>query len=311
MPRDTPFTKFLRTERLGAHVVQVGANLSEAWQTAMDVAEKENLTFVHPYDDPRIVAGQGTIGLELAEDCPDLDAVIVPVGGGGLISGIAIAMKALIPEIEVVGAEAARFALMSAATGLAPQISGRDTVADGIAVAEVGSIAKDVVKRLVSDMLRVDEDDIETAMQILVSEQNIVAEGAGAVPLAAVLDEPNRFRGRKVALIVSGGNVDSRLLASILMRSLVRQGRLTRLRVETSDAPGELSDVSEIIGRTGGNIVEVEHQRLFYDVPVKSAEIDFVIETRDTEHVAEIVAALEGAGFPTQLLSNKGHDEKN
>jgi threonine dehydratase len=303
MPEGTPFTKIERTEAHGARVVLRGAGLAEARRAAEEIAAAEGLALVHPYDDKLIIAGQGTSGLELVEDRPDLDAVVVPIGGGGVIAGIAVAAKALKPAIEVTGVEAALYPSMHHALRGLPPEKGGQTLAEGIAVKEPGRLARAIVEALVADIVLVDEAKLENAIETLLVQQKLVVEGAGAAPLAALLAEPERWRGRRVALVLCGGNIDARLLASILMRGLVRAGRMVRLRVEISDQPGLLARVATVIGQKGGNIVEVYHQRLFQDVPVKHAELDVVVETRNPAHVGEILRALEAAGFATRLLS--------
>jgi threonine dehydratase len=307
MPEGTPFTKVERTEGYGATVVLSGQGLSEARRAADAIATERGLTFVHPYDDAAIIAGQGTIALELLADFPDLDAIVVPIGGGGLISGIAVAAKALQPTIEIIGVEAALYpSMLQALYGVpagAPPVGGQ-TIAEGIAVKEPGKLTRAIVAALVTDILLVEENVLERAIETLLDVEKLVVEGAGAASLAALLAFPERLRGRRVALILCGGNIDARLLSSILMRGLVRGGRLVRLRAEISDSPGTLARITQIIGEHGGNIVEIYHQRLFYDVPVKLAELDVVVETRNARHVGEIIVALNEGGFPTRLLSN-------
>ena len=304
MPAGTPFTKIERTERLGARVVLRGEGLGEARRAAEEIAKADRLELVHPYDDSRVIAGQGTLGIELMEDQPGLDAIVVPIGGGGVIAGAAIAAKALKPEVEVFGVEAALFPSMHHALRGQAAPQGGQTIAEGIAVKEPGRLTKEIVEALVADILLVDEAALECAVETLVVQQKLVVEGAGASPLAAVTANPERFRGKRVALVLCGGNIDARLLSSILMRGLVRGGRLVRLRVEISDQPGILAGVAATIGDKGGNIVEVYHQRLFHDVPVKLADLDVVIETRNKAHVEEIVAALQAKGYKTRLLSD-------
>jgi len=304
MPQGTPFTKVERTEAHGARVVLRGEGLGEARQAAQSIAAEQGLTLIHPYDDPLIIAGQGTIGLELLEDFPDLDAVIVPIGGGGVISGTAIAAKTAKPAVEFVGVEAAHYPSMHHALNGLEAPKGGQTIAEGIAVKEPGKLTREIVRALVADIILVDERQLEAAVETLVEKQNLVAEGAGAAPLAALLAAPDRFRGRRVALVLTGGNIDARIVASILMRGLVRAGRLVRIRVEINDAPGVLAKIAGIIGERGGNIVEIYHQRLFHDVPVKLAEVDAVLETRNPGHVGDIISTLTAAGFPTRLLSN-------
>jgi len=302
MPEATPFTKVGRTEALGAKVVLEGETLSEARAAAMTYARAAGRAFIHPYDDARIIEGQGTVGLELLADFPDLDAIVVPVGGGGLLAGIAVATKALKPKIELIGVEAALFPSMSQALKGRPPGGGGQTLAEGIAVKAPGALTKPIIAELVRDILLVDEAALEQAVQAYLEGPRLVAEGAGAASLAAVMTNRKRFKGRRVGLVVSGGNIDSRLLASVLMRGLVRAGRLVRLRVEITDNPGVLSKVTGQIGDCGGNIIEVYHQRMFYDVPVKQAEVDVVVETLDADHLREIMAGLEKAGFPVRLL---------
>jgi threonine dehydratase len=310
MPEGTPFTKIERTESYGATVVLRGAGLGEAKQAADALAAAGDLTLVHPYDDARIIAGQGTIALELLADHPELDTLVVPVGGGGLIAGIAIAAKALKPEIAIIGVETALFPSMLHALGRCAAPPCGQTLAEGIAVLEPGQLTRPVVAALVDEILLADETALERAVALLLDVEKLVVEGAGAAPLAALMSERERWRGRRIGLVLSGGNIDARLLASILQRALVRAGRLVRLRIEISDVPGALSKITGIIGEQGGNIVEVHHQRLFHDVPVKLAEVDAVIETRNPIHVGELVTALIAAGFPTRLLSNTAMDRR-
>ena len=308
MPKDTPFTKVSRTEALGATVVLHGADIAAAGRKAQEMAAAEGRCFVHPYDDAAIVAGQGTVGLEMLADAPPLDVLIVPVGGGGLIAGIAVAAAALSPATEIVGVEAASYASMREAIRGEGVSSGGATCAEGIAVTVPGVLTRPLIEAHVADILLAGEDAIECAVQAFIEEQRLVVEGAGAAPLAALIENAARFAGRRVGLVVSGGNIDSRLLASILMRGLVRAGRLVRLRIEIADRPGTLAHVSGIIGEAGGNIVEVYHQRLFHDVPVKMAELDVVVETLDVHHVRALMAALENAGFGVRLLSSTALD---
>jgi len=304
MPEGTPFTKISRTEALGSRVVIAGPGLSESREHALGLVDSEGLEFIHPYDDPDIIAGQGTVALEMLADASDLDCIVVPIGGGGLMAGVATVARALKPGIEIIGVEAGLYPSMRrrAIDGSASLDCGGQTVAEGIAVKQPGGLTLPIVESLVDDIVLIDESALEAAVHAFIEHQRLVVEGAGAAPLAAVLDDPERFAGKTVGLVVSGGNIDSRLLSSILMRGLVRQGRLVRLRVEITDSPGILAKVSGIIGAVGGNIVEVYHQRLFFDVPVKLAEVDVVIETRDSGHVAEVIDRLTSAGYPVRLL---------
>ena len=305
MPEGTPFIKIERTEAFGARVVLKGSSLTAAHEAADALAREKGLTFVHPYDDPQVIAGQGTIALELLAEKPDLDAVIVPVGGGGLISGIAIALKALRPAIEIIGVQAALYPSMyRLLKGEDPgPPSNLPTLAEGIAVKEPGHMTREIVRSLVSEIRLVEEAEIEAATLFLAEHQKLIVEGAGAAGVAAMLAARRRFAGRRVAIILSGGNIDSRLFASLLMRGLVREGRLVRLRAELPDVPGALSRISGVIGSRGGNIVEVHHQRLFHDISVKRAELDIVVETQNRRHVEALIEALLAAGFPTRLIN--------
>jgi threonine dehydratase len=306
MPKATPFTKAEQTRRLGATVELVGDDLNQALDHAERLVRAGGLTFIHPYDDPDIVAGQGTVALEMLRDAPDLDCLVVPIGGGGLIAGIAIAAHSLKPGLEIVGVQSALYPSMKQAiTGTGP-VAGGSTIAEGIAVKRPGAVTRPIVERHVKEILLVDEDALERAVLAMAEQEKLVVEGAGAAGLAALLAYPERFKGRHVGLIVSGGNIDSRVLASILMRGLAREGRLARLRIEISDAPGVLSRVAGLIGRLGGNIVEVYHQRLYFDVPVTMTDLDVVVETRNRHHVEEILAALDAEGFTARLLSASG-----
>ncbi|RMD64678.1 MAG: threonine ammonia-lyase [Alphaproteobacteria bacterium] len=308
MPEFAPMTKVERTRALGARVVLTGDTLDASAVAAREIAARENLTFVHPYDDPLIVAGQGTIGFEMLDDNPDLEMIVVPIGGGGLISGIATAAKSVHPDIRMIGVETELFPSMYQAIHGLPPACGGDTLADGIAVKNPGALTRTIIERLVEDIVLVDETHIEMAVHTLVEEQKIVAEGAGAAGIAALLQDPARFAGRTVGVVICGGNIDVRLLSGILTRALVRDGRMVRLRVGIVDRPGVLARLAKLIGDTGGNIIEVYHQRLFYDVPAKNADIDFVIETRNAAHVDEIVADLRADGFPTRILSARSDD---
>jgi len=304
MPTSTPFTKVNRTEALGARVLLYGDSVSACTPHAEDVMRNEGLAFIHPFDDAHIIAGQGTVGLEILEDIPDLDVLIAPIGGGGLIAGIATALKESGKTTDIVGVEAALYPSMAQALkgGNAP--SGGETIAEGIAIKQPGKLTLPIVKNLVDRVVTVDEMALEDAVQTMVVTAKTLAEGAGAAPLAALMADRKRYKGKKIVLIVTGANIDSRILASVLMRGLFRSGQMVRLRVSISDAPGTLAKVTAQIGEHGGNIVEIVHQRMFYDVPVKQAEADFVLETRDAEHVDEIIDHLQAAGFPTTRLSD-------
>ena len=311
MPEGTPFIKIDRTEAFGAKVVLRGDSLSGAREAADALARDEGLVFVHPYDDPAIIAGQGTIALELLQDRPDLDTLVVPIGGGGLISGIAVAAKAVNPRIEIIGVQSTLYPSMYRLMhGEDPGLpAAAATLAEGIAVKEPGRLTRQIVRALVSEIRLVDEVGLEGAVETVLERQKLVVEGAGAAGLAAVLAAPGRFRDRRVAIVITGGNMDSRLLASILMRGLVREGRLVRLRCELPDVPGALSWLSGVVGKHAGNIVEVHHQRLFHDTSVKRAELDVVVETQNRRHVEVLIAALVAAGFPTQLFLSSAADQ--
>lgn len=302
MPRNTPFIKINNTELLGAHIVLEGETLAEAARHAHAIADAERRTFVHPYDDPMVVAGQGTIALEMLEDEPGLDTLIVPVGGGGLIAGVAVATKAVNPEIEIIGVQAALApAMRRALDGLATETLG-PTIAEGIAVRLPGQVTLPIIRSLVAEIVLVEEPAIERAITLIAEIEKLVAEGAGAAALAAVLANPGRFAGRKLGLVVSGGNIDSRLLALVLMRGLARSGRLVRLRVEVSDAPGQLARVTARIAESGGNIIEVQHERRFAQGPVRLTEVSLLIETRNADAAARIQADVTAAGFAARLL---------
>lgn len=297
MPEGTPAVKIRNTKALGADVVLAGQNLAEAAAHTRKLAEARGLTFIHPYDDPLVIAGQGTIALEMLDTVPDLDILVVPIGGGGLIAGMAVAAKARNPAIRIVGVEARLYPSMLNKLGGTALAVGGDTLAEGIAVTEPGAIASEIIARLVDEIVLVSEADLERAVSLLITIEKSVAEGAGAAGLAAVLAEPEKFRGRRVGLVVCGGNIDTRLLASVLTRELAREGRLSRLTIDIPDRPGQLARVAAAIGGAGANIVEVYHQRVFTDLPAKGTELNLVIETRDAGHLAETVMALERAGY--------------
>jgi len=306
MPKSTPFTKISRTEALGATVVLYGEDFIGARDHAYELSKKDGYTFVHPYDDDQIIAGQGTIALEILEDKPDLDALIVSIGGGGLISGVGIAAKALKPEIEIHGVQASLYPSMyDAYHQVATDFTGDQTIADGIAVKEPSQNTHAIIDKVVDDVFLTGEIEIEEAIQLFLESQRIIAEGAGAAPLAALMKNKEAFQGKSVGLVVSGGNIDSRMLSSILMRGLAREGRLASLRINIPDMPGVLATISTIIGDRGANIIEVHHQRLFSDVALKQTQIDVAVETIDRKHVQNIVEVLCSAGFETRVLSSK------
>jgi threonine dehydratase len=302
MPKGSPNTKIRNTQVHGARVVLEGENLFEAGKHARELAARENLVFVHPYEDPLIIAGQGTVALEMLAAVPELEILIVPVGGGGLISGMATAAKALRPGIVLYGVESQNYPSMHQRLAGKPVECGGDTIAEGIAVKDVGNIAFGIIQKLVEEVLVVKEETIERAVAALIEIEKTVAEGAGAAGLAALLEQPQKFAGRRVGIPISGGNIDSRVLASVLMRGLVRDARLVRLRVTMPDVSGSLAKVCALIAEGGGNIVEVSHQRIFGTSSVRSPEVEFLIETRDRAHTEALVGLLEENGVRVSVF---------
>jgi threonine dehydratase len=301
MPRFTPNVKVEQTRAFGAEVILHGENFDEAKAHALQVMAQRRLTLVHPYDDEKIIAGQGTIALEMLDAQPDLDVLIVPVGGGGMIAGMASAAKALKPGIEMIGVETLRFpSMFSALKGSKPEF-GSNTIADGIAVREPGKLTLEIIRKQVDDIVLVDEGDIEEAMLLLLEVEKTVVEGAGAAGLAGLLRNRERFAGKKVGVVLSGGNIDPLTLADIIERGMVRAGRLTRLQVQLRDLPGSLAKVTAALAEANANIEEVHHERAFTHLPVQSAVVDFVLQTRGHDHVKQIIAVLEAAGFNTRL----------
>jgi threonine dehydratase len=301
MPRYTPNIKTEHTRRFGADVILHGETLAEAEELTRQLGRERGLTLVHPYDDPHVIAGQGTIALEMLEACPDLEVLIIPIGGGGLIAGNAIAAKAIKPGIEIIGVETRRFPSMQQALAGKPPECGTTTLADGIAVKIPGRLTLPVVRALVDRIELVDEADIEAAVLLMIEAEKMVAEGAGATGLAALLANRDALAGRKVGLVISGGNIDLPVLSSIIQRGLVHSGRLVRIHVNMRDVPGMLAEVSACIGRTGANIVQVMHQRTFTMLPVQFVLVEFMLQTRGMEHVREIMEALENEGYKTQM----------
>jgi threonine dehydratase len=297
MPQHTPFVKVANTEAFGAEVVLAGETLAEARERALELGAERGLTFVHPYDDRHVIAGQGTLGAELMEDQPDLDCAILPIGGGGMIAGCAIAMKKMNPAIQIFGVEAALYPSMKAALEGLPAVCGGQTLAEGIAVKAAGALTLPIIQSLVSDIILVDEQQIECAVSAFLSLQKTMAEGAGAAGLAALMAQPERFRGRKVGLVLSGGNIDVRMLASILVRGLEREDKIVSLRLVVDDQPGLLGRVATCLGDAGANILEVSHRRMFLDVPAKGITLDVMFETKDARHAAEIMEKLQAKGF--------------
>ena len=308
MPAQTPFAKVARTRSFGAEVVLEGRNLNECENTVADLIDQCGLTLVHPYDNELVMTGQGTAGLEMLTDRPDLDILLVPIGGGGLIGGIATIARDMRPNLKIYGVQTELYPAMKMAVAGEEIVCGGETLAEGIAVKKPGGVTRPVVNDLVDDILLVHEQSLEWAVGALVEQQRVVAEGAGAAGIAAIYQHPKLFAGKTVGAVICGGNIDPRLLASILNRNMASDGRIARLRIDISDEPGMLAAITTSIGRCGGNIVEIYHQRLFYDVPAKLAKIDAVIETRGPDHVDEIIADLRGADFTVnQLDDSTGH----
>jgi threonine dehydratase len=297
MPRFTPAVKIERTRSFGAEVVLYGETLEEARAHALQLAAAQQLIFVHPYDDEAIVAGQGTVGIEMLEAVPGLETLVVAVGGGGLIAGIAVAAKALKPDIEVIGVQTLRFPNMFNAVKHQHLPQGGSTIADGIAVGTPGQVTQAIVERLVDDLLLVDEGDIEQALVMLLEIEKTLVEGAGAAPLAAMLKSPERFRGRRVGLVLGGGNIDPMLLAAIIERGMVRAGRLARVIVSARDVPGSLARITTIVSEAGANIDEVHHQRAFTLLAAQNVDIELVLQTRGREHITAVLRALHEGGF--------------
>jgi threonine dehydratase len=293
MPKFTPATKVTRTESWGATVVLEGETLAESAAHAHTLAQKHALVFIHPYDDLSIIAGQGTLALEMLRDAPDLDALILPTGGGGLLAGCLVAASALKPGIAVYGAEVETYPAMAQRLAGRSVSVGGATIAEGIAVRDIGEVPFEMVRRRVAGVLVTPERAIEEAIGILVEGAKTVAEGAGAAGVAALLAYPERFRGKKVGIAITGGNIDARILSNVLLRDLLRDGRLLRLHLQIPDRPGVLADIAGKIGGSGGNIIEVSHQRLFAAASVQAAELEVMVEARDSMHANAIVEALE------------------
>jgi threonine dehydratase len=295
MPKHTPATKVTRTASWGARVVLHGETLAESASHAAYLARAEGRVFIHPYDDPAVIAGQGTLALELLEDFPELDTLVIPVGGGGLLAGCATAARALKPGIAVFGVEVEAYAPMAQRLAGQPVSVGGATIAEGIAVRDVGETPLSMIRDFGLEVLVVPELAIEEAIGLLAEGAKLVAEGAGAAGIAALLAYPERFRGRRVGIPVCGGNIDARILSNVLVRNLLRDGRLLRLHMQIPDRPGVLADIAGRIGGCGGNIIEVSHQRLFAAASVQAAELEVMVEARDKDHADAIVAGLEEA----------------
>ncbi|WP_068315944.1 threonine ammonia-lyase [Polycladidibacter hongkongensis] len=307
MPKATPHVKVDSTRRFGAQVVLAGETVEDAFAEAERLAKTHGYTWVHPFDDVNVIAGQGTIALEMLEDEPELDTLVIPVGGGGMVAGMAVAAKALKPQIEVIGVETELYPSMWNALKGQSRAAGGNTLAEGIAVKTPGTLTAQLVKQHVDDVVLVSETRIEKAINTYLTLQKTIAEGAGAAGLAAVLSDPARFQGKKVGLVLCGGNIDPRLLTSIMLRELVRDGNIMSIRCTIPDRPGLLALISGIIGDLGGNILEVSHQRMFLDVPAKGATLDVTIETRGAEHAKEIISSLEAEGITVTALGQGDH----
>ena len=305
MPAQTPFAKMSRTKGYGAEVVLEGRNLNECEGLVNRLVKERDLTLIHPYDNELVMTGQGSTGLEMLQDRDDLDILVVPIGGGGLMGGIATMARDMQPGLKIYGVQTNAYPTMKLSVEGKEVKCGGETLAEGIAVKKPGGVTLPVVSKLVDDILLVEESSLEWAVGALVEQQRIVSEGAGAAGVAAIHEHPKLFKGKKVGVVICGGNIDPRLLASILNRNMACDGRLARLRIDISDEPGMLAGISASIAKCGGNIVEIYHQRLFYDVPAKLAKIDAVIETRGPEHVQEIIEDLREANFQVRTLDDK------
>ena len=303
MPVTTPDVKVRQTKELGAEIVLSGHAFDEANETADDLKRERNLVFIHPFDDPHVIAGQGTLALEMLEDGPDFDLMIVPIGGGGLVSGMALAAKDVNPAIKIVGVQAALFPSMVNALDGEARVTGGNTLAEGIAVKEAGKLTRDIVRDYVDDIVLVDERTLERALSILMNEQKLLVEGAGAAGLAAILADPARYRGKTIGLVLCGGNIDARLLSMILMRDLARAGRLARLRVQLLDMPGQLVKVAEIIANQEGNVIDVGHHRTYSDLPAKMTCMDVTIDTQGQDHLDRILQNLRDEGYEVEIAA--------
>lgn len=304
MPRFTPTVKVENTKAHGADVILHGETFDEANSHTRRLARSKKLTLIHPYDDYRVMAGQGTLALEMLDQVPDLDVLVAPIGGGGLAAGLAVGAKHVKPALEIIGVQSDRFPAAKQELEGMPVVTERYTVAEGIAVRQPGRKTLPLLRDHLEEILLVGEEELENAILQLLQVEKTVVEGAGAAGLAALLQQPRRFRGKKIGLILCGGNIDLMTLSSIIQRSLARLGQLVRLRVETRDVPGELARVSELIGNSGGNIVEVSHQRAFSTRPLQTAIVDFIVQTRGRPHLNEMAAALDSAGYPAWVAGD-------
>ena len=305
MPEQAPFAKVMKTKEYGGNVILKGRTMDEAQSFVSEKINEEGLTLIHPYDNKDVILGQGTIGLEFLEKIPDLDCLIVPIGGGGLISGIAVAAKSINRKIKIFGVQTKKFPTMyNLFKNKQLNVTG-DTLADGIAVKTPGDITRSIIQKYVDDIILVNEFEIEKAISSLFENERTVSEGAGAVGVAAIMKSPNLFDGLRIGTIICGGNIDARVFASILNRKLSSDGRLVKVRIDILDEPGMLARISNLIAENGGNIIEIFHQRMFHDVPVKNAKIDAVIEALSTNHIKTIIDALENGGFIVNEINDK------
>ncbi len=305
MPEQAPLSKVMKTKSLGAEVILKGRTLNESQNYVSELIDYKKLTLIHPYDDPNVVIGQGTLGLELMEDTKNLDLLVIPIGGGGLISGVSIVAKSLNPNIKIFGVQTEKFPSMYNVLHKKQLAISGDTLADGIAVKRPGNITSEIIKDHVDDILLINEFELEMAISSLFENERIVAEGAGAAGVAAIMKNKDKFSGKKVGTVICGGNIDARLFASILNRKLLMDGRMTKVRIDIIDEPGMLARISNLIAKYGGNIIEIYHQRMFNDVPVKNAKIDAIIEALSVEHIASIIKALRDDGFQVSEIMER------
>jgi threonine dehydratase len=303
MPESTPTVKVTQTAGHGAQVVLYGYIVDDAFAKARELALEKGYVFIHAFDDPQIIAGAGTVGLEMLEDAPDLDTIVVPIGGGGLMSGIAIASRAMKPDVELIGVEAELYPSMKCAIQGCNMQLGGDTLAEGIAVKQPGELTSRILKDLADDVVLVPERDLERAVAMLVGIEKTVVEGAGAAGLAAILSDTERYKGKKVATLLCGGNIDTHLLANVLVRDLVRQGRIARLRVAAEDRPGALAAITAKFHEAGVNIIEINHSRIFSRLPAKDTVIEVECEAKDAQAIDDVVGRLEAAGFHVERAS--------
>ena len=305
MPEQAPLSKVMKTKSLGAEVILKGRTLNESQTFVSELVHNKKLTLIHPYDDPNVVIGQGTLGLEIMDDIKNLELLVIPIGGGGLISGISIIAKSLNPNIKIFGVQTEKFPSMyNVIHNKDLEILG-DTLADGIAVKRPGKITSEIIKDHVDEILLINEFELEKAISSLFENERVVAEGAGAAGVAAIMKNKDIFSGKKVGTVICGGNIDARLFASILNRKLLMDGRMTKVRIDIIDEPGMLARISNLIAKFGGNIIEIYHQRMFNDVPVKNAKIDAIIEALSVEHIASIIKALREDGFKVSEIMER------